>query len=208
MSRALFIIGGIGMLLLGILASIYWVLYFLYDAFLWMVVGSEFWIFMLVTSAIMSVALILAGLGFLGIKMKYNQMMGLIAFIFVFVFGFFLPISDVLSVLGVYVYISPLSTSLDTLVWILGFFFLGLIILFFAITLLMVREKTGKSVLALIASIFLMIAAIGYMAVIGALFANLLSISALWQIVVIQPGSIPLMIGGILTAVVFFTADN
>lgn len=208
MSRAFFIIGGIGMLLLGILATVYMSLYFLYDAFLWMVVGSGFWLFMLITSAIMSVALILAGFGFLGIKMKYDQMMGLIAFIFVFVFGFFLPISDVMTFIGIWVYISPLATTSDTLIWLLGFFFLGLILLFFGITLLIVREKTGKSTLALVASIFLMIAAVGYIAVIAALFANLFSAPILWQIVVLQPGSIPLLIGGILTAIVFFTADN
>jgi len=202
-SRGLSIVGGVGMILLGIAAITYWSMYLIYWLFL---SGILPWIAMAGVSAFIFIAAIMAGLGLLSLKLNYGKSMGLIGFIFTFIFGWWILVSDIMTVVGID-FATPIRdingyhVSIDSVIWFLGFFFIGLLLLFWGIALIMTAKPMGKTGLAIAAGAMLLLAGIFYMVNIAAILV--------WEIAVYNVlGPIFLLIGGMLAAVVFFMAKG
>ncbi len=205
MSRTMFIIGGVGTMLLSIFAFTYWMLYFLWYVGILPIPGSAFWLMMTILALLVAIFGVLAGLGLLGYRKSYGSIFGLISFIFTMIFIWFIFISDVMTILPFTIIIWSLLLTLDALIWIIGYFLLGLIFLFWSITFITTAGKTNTKVLSIISAVFLMIAGILYMLTISVVWWSFVWPLDLWELfLVIQPGAIMLLIGGIITSVKYF----
>jgi hypothetical protein len=201
----MFIIGGVGTMLLSIFSFIYWMLYFLWYNGILPIPSDPFWLMMTIIALLVAIFGVLAGLGLLAYRKAYGSIFALISFIFTMIFIWFIFISDVMTLFPFSIIIWSLLLTLDALIWIIGYFFLGLILLFWSITFITTAGKTGTKVLSIISAVFLMIAGIMYMLTISVIWWSFAWPLDLWGLfLVIQPGAIMLLIGGIITSVKYF----
>lgn len=201
-------VGGIGMILLGIAAIIYFPVYFLwYWGYIFMTAQVAF-ILMIALATLMFVGLLLGGLGMFAYRQNYGLTMGLVSFILAVVFGWMLMVSDGLTLYGIISGVWIPSPDpyyyLDTYLWILGAFLLGIVLILWGVTNIQVRSHIDKSGLAMAAGIIFIIAAIGFVSTIAAFWIFWLYELHLYILIAF----IFLFVAAILNAVVLLTAPT
>lgn len=200
-SRTPFIIGSIGAIISGVAALLVMLLGGLI-AMWWLVSGSELvGIGGIASGILLAVGLILAGIGYLGIKRNYGQGIGTAGFAFSIVVCVFLFVTVVFGIIAVsypysqYGYIYPYQNpwySIYVLSAIITLILFGIMQILWGIAHINTRQYTGTSGLAIATGIMLIISGALTASVIIA-FAGivLFFVSEILAVIVFLMSSIP-----------------
>jgi len=135
-------------------------------------------------------------------RRRFGAVMGLVSFIGVLLFGWWLFAANLLMALWIFIP-SPLpGFNWDVLLMVLGFFFMGLLLIIWGLTTYSMRGHTRIPSLATITAILFIASAAGYLVQLGPL-SYMITIYDITSFV-LAAGAL-LLIAGILNALIFFT---
>lgn len=205
MSRVLYIVGGVGMIMLAVAALGYFIMEWVYDNT--GIPGLVARVALLVLSILVGVALTLAGLGWFGLSRTTGNMLAMFSFVLALVFAWWLLVADAirLVVYDLGLGISPVilhtliggdALRVHHVILFAAHLFLGILFIIWGVTTIGLADKFRVKGLGIAAGALFLVAGIGYC-------INFLGFLD-WFIFYLQFGAIILPVAAILMAVLLF----
>ncbi|MFX1475779.1 MAG: hypothetical protein ACFFCO_09945 [Promethearchaeota archaeon] len=145
MSKANFIIGAVGMLMLTIIVPVMMAMSF-FDIYYYLPGLST------VFAIVLAVSILLGGFAFLGFRNSYDSTVGLVAFILSLIFPWFLLAANLISFL-IFITWAYYLLGIWAIMALLGVILVGILFILWGVSFIMSREDTGNSGLAIAAGV-------------------------------------------------------